>query len=117
MARPRNAVRHPDPDWFAFLQPGDVLEFRGSYRIVRHVTRWHGRLHSVTFAIKRPSWTGRCYTVCDRNDLKTSGARYVGARVKLDTEMDRKIHQSITGREFPPHYTLRARDVVGVVPA
>lgn len=107
----------PDPDWFAFVRPGDVLLHRGSYRVVREVSRWGGRLRFVAFAIKRRSWTDRCYTLYSANDLKTHGTRYVGARVKLDTEMDRKIHQSITGRELPPHFTLRARDVVGVVAA
>lgn len=124
--------RIPDPDWFAFVRPGDVLQRgkNGTLRVVRDVSRWsrvkrvgrfgydivrgHGPLRSVTFAIRHPSWTGRAYTVYNANDLKTNGWRYVGARVRLDTEMDRKIHEAITEDGWKRPFALTAKGVRGV---
>ena len=93
------AMRHAsisDPDWFAILRVGDVLRAPGgSYRVVRRVGRdCCGRLTSVTFTIQRCSWTKRPTTVYIRQDLKR-GWHYVGVRVKLDREIDRKIAQDV----------------------
>ncbi len=66
------------------LQVGDLIRRNGTLRLVRHVTRLHegsgrlnrrdgkrypGRVKSVTFAIRRCSWTGRPVTVIGRVDL------------------------------------------------
>lgn len=124
--------RTPDPEWFDFVRPGDVIQRgrNGAYRVVREVTRWErvrrqgsfgwdvvrgaGQLRAVTLAIRHRSWTNRAYTVLNANDLKSFGFRYVGARVRLDTEMDRKIHEAITEDGWKRPFALTAKDVRGV---
>jgi hypothetical protein len=104
----------PEPDWFAFLRVGDVLRSpSGALRVVRLVSRREGRLTAVCFAIRRCSWTRRPLTVYNRYDLKR-GWSHVGARVRLDSELDRKIARSHT--LIPPEYEIRCCDVVGLVP-
>jgi len=99
----------PDPDWFAILRVGDVLQRgrHGPLRVVRDVHRysahsWNrhrrrqaGRLGSITFAIRHCSWTKRPYTVYTASDLKTFGYRYVGARVRLDRPIDKRLAVAI----------------------
>lgn len=112
--------RAHDPEWFAFLRVGDVLEVNGALRVVRQVSRWANRhdpierLRYVTFAIRHISWTGRCYTVYTAADLRRMRIRYVGARVKLASEMDGKIAAAITQRSSERPYVLTAHDVRGV---
>ena len=118
--------RVADPDWFAYVRAGDVLQRgqRGSYRVVREVSRWEchrrgvtvrdvGPLRCITFAIRRRSWTNRCYTVYTAADLRTMGFRYVGARVRLESEMDALIEAAIQQPNSHPKI-LTADDVRGV---
>lgn len=114
----------PDPEWFATLQPGHVLRFPGDVlRVVRKVGRYApkgrgsrgGTRLTVALAIRRPSWTGRCYTTYNGSDLKVLGVQLVpGVRVKLDREMDRRIGKAVHGHELWPHYSLTAREVAGI---
>lgn len=109
--------RTPDPDWFAFLRVGDVLQrgVKGSYRVVRDVSRRGQALTYVTFAIRRRSWTGRPDTTYTANDLKTFGYRYVGARVRLASELDERFRDYL--RRNPSRaegYGLTPEDVRGV---
>lgn len=94
-----------DPTWFAHVREGDVLQSRGgSFRVVRHVTRRPGgQLLCVTFAIRTCSWTRRPYTVYTASDLKVFSFRYVGARIALSSELDRKLSDAInhSGGERP----------------
>jgi hypothetical protein len=89
--------RVPDPDWFAHLKVGDVLQRRrGPYRVVRSISRRNdGRLWGVSFAIRHCSWTKRPYTVYTASDLKVFGFRYVGVRLVLGSEIDRKLDDAI----------------------
>lgn len=109
----------PRPEWFAHLRVGDVLQRgRGPYRIVRHVTRReNGSLVAVTFSKQRRSRYMRCDTVYFATDLKTMGFRYVGARVALTSEMDRRIAEAIESKAPVPNLPLTQDDVVGVVAA
>ena len=58
---------------FCKLKAGDIVLFNGSPRTVRELhiceTSW-GKRASITFAIKRRSWTNRIYTVYGYNDVK-----------------------------------------------
>lgn len=106
----------PDPEWFAFVQAGDVLRApSGLLRIVRRVSRHRGRPW-VYFAIRHPSWTKRAYTVFTPSDLKTMGYQYVGARVKLQGEMDRRLAAAIDEKTHLSRgdYSLTCYDVAGV---
>jgi hypothetical protein len=90
-------IRANDPAWFEHLRAGDVLRSRGgTLRVVRTVTRKKdGRLWGVSFVIMRCSWTKRPYTIYTFTDLKVFRFTYVGARVRLDSELDRKILRAI----------------------
>jgi hypothetical protein len=93
--------RATDPVWFDHLRPGDVLRSRGgTLRVVRTVSRKEdGKLWGVSFVIRHCSWTKRPYTVLTFNDLKTFRYTYVGARVRLDRELDRRIADAIRHKE------------------
>lgn len=117
----------PDPEWFARVRVGDVLQrgMNGPYRIVRKVSRSrriyrrtvdrsdNAPLRSVVFAIRRRSWTNRCYTVLNASDLKTMGYRYVGASVALASDLDQCIAEAIKQPGGRP-YILYAKHVRGV---
>lgn len=104
------------PMWMLVLKIGDVLKSaRGSYRVVRRASHHEdGRLRSVTFAIRRRSWTNRAYTVMTASDLLTFGYQPVGARIKLTNEMDARLHKAIHDNELPPNISLHAADVLGI---
>lgn len=82
-----------DRDWRDALRVGDVIaEGSGLPRVVRAATyNRDGFLRSVSLTIRRCSWTGRCYTVLNRNDLKWRRFVLVGGPVALDSTMDRMI--------------------------
>lgn len=103
---------NPQPEWMATLRAGEVLTNGRSYRVVRNVSRWRctprggrvdgeGPLRCVTFAIRRCSWTKRCYTVYTASDLKTLRFRPAGARVKLNRPWDEAIAQEIENKHGP----------------
>lgn len=65
--------------WIPKIKKGDVLRSgTGILRVVRDVHHAHVGDHvrvSVTFTIRRCSWTQRCYTVYTGNDLVQMGYR------------------------------------------
>lgn len=76
------------------LQVGDVLwnKCRTDARVVRKVSRYaNGDLRCVSFAIRRCSWTNRCYTVLHAMDLIYRGYHPAGMRCKLDRIWDELI--------------------------
>jgi hypothetical protein len=103
-------------DWILNLQKGDVIESTtGVLRIVRNVHRWttrRGNVHvTVTLAIRKPSWTGRPYTVINGHDLRWQGYKPTGAKWPLDSEFDRSLEASFG---TVPFCGMSARDVLGV---
>jgi hypothetical protein len=58
---------------FAALRVGQVVLVNGKPRVIRSISvvkRPKGPRVSITFAIKRRSWTGRIYTTYDYHSLK-----------------------------------------------
>lgn len=105
----------PQPEWMMRVQVGDVIRKPGSpFRIVREVTRYgNGELRSVTLAIRRCSWTHRCYTILNCVDLRVLGYRPVAVkRRKLRSRMDRKIQHAI--HEPCTQKSLTCCDVEGI---
>ena len=110
-------LRHPK--WFDHVRVGDVIaKPRGAWRVVREVSRRQdGTLYSVTLAIRRCSWTHRCYTVLNFTDLRTQRYRRIaGASIRLksrgvDAQIARAIRES--GAQKP---SLTCCDVIGSVP-
>jgi hypothetical protein len=105
-------VGKSQPEWMAALRKGDVLvSATGSYRVVRDALHYGKRLGSVAFTIMHPSWTGRCYTILNSNDLLQRGFRPVGARIKLASRFDAIIEVEIRSKRKP---LLGPEDVRGV---
>lgn len=101
--------------WMCDVVVGSVLARKnGAWRIVREVTRYNnGDLRSVTFAIRRCSWTHRCYTIYHYNDLIQMGFRMVPVKSRrLRSRLDRKIHRAI--HEPCTQKSLTCCDVEGV---
>ena len=109
-------VRHPK--WFDDVQVGDVIaKPHGPWRVVREVSRnRNGSLYSVTLAIRRCSWTHRCYTILNFTDLRTFKYRRIaGASIRLKSRgIDAKIAKAI--REPCTQKSLTCCDVIGFVP-
>lgn len=109
----------PQPEWMATLRVGDVLTNGHDFRVVRAVSYWkggrsQGRLWGVYLAIRRCSWTGRCFTVKTANDLMFNGFTKVpGVRVKLHTDLDQRIEASLEGWD---RWDAKCCDVIGVAP-
>ena len=107
-------------DWISNIRVGDILAVGDSYRVVRDVKHSKSERHPpktyVTFTIKRCSWTGRCYTVLTRSDLKTRGFRATGHSMRLRRQIDAKIRKAIVGRELPKDgpYSMTCCDVEGI---
>lgn len=83
--------KHP---WIKRIRKGDVLRAKsGRLRVVRAVQHSGPSIPKtcVTFTIQHCSWTGRCYTVYNGNDLRQMGFRPTMAHVKLGNEVDRAI--------------------------
>lgn len=84
------------PDWRDEIQVGDVLYSKsGTPRVVRSVSKRRGFLGCVKFTIRKCSWTGRCYTVVSRSDLKWRGFTPSGVRKTEMTLMDKRINRAI----------------------
>lgn len=118
----RGAKRLTPPAWVAFVQLGDVLETpSGAYRVVRDINRDRsGRVCSFDFVKLARSHYPSPTTIRYVYEVRTW--RYIGARLKLTTPLDRKIACSITRRrwnteehERPPCEIVTQDDVVGVV--
>jgi len=97
-------------DWIEKIQVGDILLEGDTPRIVREVHHREGGYCAVTLVIRRCSWTRRCYTVINSNDLKQRRFRPSGHRVKLGLDIDKKIEAAIQSRE----YLLTCCDVEGI---
>ena len=110
-----NCLR-PQPDWMMRVQVGDVIRRGdGPFRIVREVTRYgNGELRSVTLAIRRCSWTHRCYTVLSYTDLIHRGFTKVPVKPrKLTSLADRAVTAAIHQPAWEPRL-LTCCDVEGV---
>lgn len=111
---PNGYIRTQLP-WMKDVVVGSVLARpHGSWRVVRAVHRYqNGDLRSVTFAIRRCSWTHRCYTIYGYNDLRMLRFRMVRVEPrKLLTRIDRKIHAAI--HEPCDRKSMTCCDVEGV---
>ena len=105
----------PQPRWMLTLKVGHVIaKPHGPYRIVRDVSRYgNGDLRSVTLAIRRCSWTHRCYTILNYTDLRIFGYRRVRVKPRtLHGTMDRKIIAAMHQPAFEP-FILTCCDVEG----
>lgn len=85
------------PEWMRSVKVGDVLiNAAGVYRVVRAASFYpNGNLRSVTFVIRRRSWTNRAYTVVGFTDLRMQGYRPARARSKLNGPLDAQIAKVI----------------------
>ncbi len=103
------------PSWMFTLQVGDVITNGGRYRIVRDLMRRRdGRLHCVALAIKRCSWTHRCYTILNATELRIFGYRRVPAKRRaLKKKGDRLILAAMRQPSWEPKI-LGCCDVEGV---
>src|SRR5512134_2274885 len=109
-----------DPDWIMDIRPGDVLKSRktGDLRVVRSVHHYiqdrypYGYRISISLAIRRCSWTHRCYTVyCAKAEIRRLFAP-TGVRVSLNSKLDRQIRKDIIDRH--PRPRLTCCDVRGI---
>lgn len=104
------------PAWMREIKVGDLLQRRDEPpRAVRGVSHYsNGDLHYVTFAIRHCSWTHRCTTTMNYNDLRYFGYRPTGQRVELDKEIDRAIAHCVQNHRRDQQ-TLDCCDVKGVL--
>lgn len=105
-----------DGAWIKQIKAGDVLKSRsGALRVVRRVSHRGQSLPktSVYFTIKRCSWTHRCYTVYNGNDLRIMGFQPVKARATLRKKIDRAIAIEFDRRDAKGAI-MRCCDVVGI---
>ena len=105
--------------WTVRLKVGDVVRARsGTLRVVRsviHSYKYGFVRVSVTFAIQRCSWTGRCYTTYTGNDLVQMGFRPTRAKWHLRTAIDRAIDEEIQKKKRRDHSIgLTCCDVEGI---
>lgn len=117
-SRPAKAVSTFRP-WMRAVRPGDVLaDPSGNLRVVRYARVWRNKYSrqdhlTLYLAIKRCSWTRRCYTVIGTQDIVQRGYRPTGARVKLNKKIDRLIAKDMAyENRFRP--ALTCCDVEGV---
>ena len=102
-------------DWMLNIRTGDILLEHGTKpRVVREFSKYfkYGYWHvHVTFTIKRRSWTNRCYTILNNEDLcqrKFVPSYYRKVNMSY---IDKKINFNIKSMKI----TLRANDVIGVI--
>ena len=85
-----------EKDWRDNIRIGDVLREGRNFRVVRDcLYKREGILVSVTFTIRRASWTHRCYTVIGRHDLIQRKFRPLKAKAKMATELDATVNRCI----------------------
>ena len=85
-------------DWLETLKVGDVIYHGGDKlkpRVIRSLSKKNGKLTSVTFTIKRCSWTHRCTTTYNRHDLTYLGFTKSRKKIPLKTKLDKKIQKEI----------------------
>ena len=91
-------------DWRDELKVNDILITKsGDLRVVREAVYYNdGILRSVTFAIRRCSWTGRSTTSYCRSDLKTLKFRKADVKFK-PKEHDIKFNEYVlSGKDDVP---------------
>lgn len=102
-------------DWIRDVKAGDVLKAgSGRLRVVRKVHCYdkggYGH-YSVAFAINRCSWTKRCYTWLNDNDLRQRKFSTTSVTMPMRTKLDRLIADEI---ENESRSVLTCCDVVGI---
>ena len=103
--------------WMRRVVVGSVLAGdSGTWRVVREVSRYaNGDLRSVVFAIRRCSWTHRCYTILGYTDLIQRGFRMVPVRPRrLRSKLDRTIRRALHQPGYERPYAATCCDVEGV---
>lgn len=106
----------PQPAWMLTLRVGHVIARpNGVYRIVREVHRYkNGDLRSVSLVIRRCSWTHRCYTILNANDMKQLSYRRIPVKARrLTKRLDKQIVAALHQPAWDPHI-LKCCDVEGV---
>lgn len=98
---------NPRADWRETIQIGDILITpSGQWRVVREVSYWsdddwcksrRGLVDHITLAIRKCSWTGRPYRTLSRTCIG-GWSKLEGARAKLDTEADERLHADIVSK-------------------
>jgi hypothetical protein len=108
-----------NPEWLDYVRPGDVLKTTsGRLRVVRRVTRWGGKVKAVHF-VKLARSRYRSPTTI-RYPAEMRGWVYLGARLRLDSPIDRRIactmdHERDSDASGAPCNKLTQDDVIGVV--
>lgn len=83
------------------IRVGTIIRTPSGYRVVRAVKHWPPRRNnvmpgvSVTFTIMRRSWTGRCYTILGRSDLRCRHYQPTTAKLPLRDKLSRKIAREV----------------------
>lgn len=101
---------------FDDIQPGDVFLLRGLPRMARAVRRTDedDAVRWVYVAIRRPSWTGRCWTLFNRADLVQGWGGYVARGLPLaTTDLERRVQMEIEAAFSARSY----QDMTRYVPA
>ena len=108
-------LKHPRPDWYAYVRPGDVLRApSGSLRVVRSVKRKEGgRLHSICFVKLRKSQYRSPVAIYFGSELWRY--QYLGARLRLDSPLDKRVACTIDWTEPALCDRVTQDDVVGVI--
>lgn len=99
--------------WMKTVKVGDVLiSSKGTFRVVRGVTRFSdGDLRCVDFAIRHCSWTGRPVTVVNFTDLRSNGYYPAGIRVRLESELDKKLAEEVKCIGLPQLSCCRVKGI------
>ena len=103
------------------LQVGDLVRLNGTLRVVRAIglptpksSRRKDRVYSVTFAIRRCSWTRKGYTVKGRVDLYNCPLEVVKRGFGVNNgPLEAMLQEDIENRRG--HALLECCDVIGVI--
>jgi len=116
------AKRRPTPDGhhgFDKIVVGDVILWNGKPRVVRDLERdSDGKIRTLTFAIWRPSWTDRPYTIYFRSEIKKHFGGIIGHKKSLcESDLECRTQREIEEiRTHSRRRYVRAREMAGVVP-
>jgi hypothetical protein len=100
-------------DWRDELKVGDILVTPSNdFRIVRDVSycdlpekSYYGLLTTITFSIRKASWTRRATTTKSRNCI-AKWKKLEGVRAKLDSPLDKKLLEDIQSENGYKNGTL-----------
>jgi hypothetical protein len=96
------------------IEDGDLIRLNGTLRVARSVSRREGRVKSITFAIRRCSWTRRPYTVVGRTDMYLKPLEIVAKGFGLcHGPLDMFLQSDVEARGGPS--LLQCCDVIGIV--